>query len=446
MDARRAAELLRALTEEHAVPGAQLALYTGSKIVSVATGVVRAGEVRRVDTDTMFAFGSVTKAFTATLALQLVADGDVGLDEPMADLLPSWRRTRSKALARITLRHLLSHTAGLVADHQLADMGDRSLARYAASVADLPVLCAPGSRFSYANTGYNVVGQLIEELSGMPWQTALREFLLEPLGAEPRLLNARDGSGRATASGHVVQPGGRAAVPVNLFLPATWAPAGGLVGSAEDLLALARLHIGAHLEADRLLDTEHRSQMHRTQEGADAFGMANGWALGLGSYGDGDAWLGHDGTVDGATCHLRFHPATGTAVALTTNATTGTLLWPDLVDRLRRRGVPVGDYEPALDAPPADGPESVDPDHVVGDYANGDTVFSVRPHGDGVRLSDRTGLVADLTLHRRLAFEARRLDSGQAPWIGRFLMDDDAPGATLMQLTGRSAARVPTAA
>ncbi|WNZ08510.1 serine hydrolase domain-containing protein [Streptomyces sp. 11x1] len=444
MEIRYVAELLRTLAEDHAVPGAQLAVDTGSQVLSVATGVLREGCPQPVETSSAFAFGSVTKAFTATLAVQLASDGDIELDAPVAELLPNWRVPQVSALARVTLRHLLSHTSGLVSDHQLGDPMERSLAHYAASVAGLPLLFEPGSRFSYANTGYNVVGRLVEEITGLPWDAALRDFLLVPLGITPHIPRTRADSARTSASGHVVQPGGRAATPVDLFLPATWAPAGGLAGSAEDLLALARLHTGAHPRAARLLDAEHRAAMHRPQLDADAFGLADGWALGLGRYGADDGWLGHDGTVDGSTCHLRFHPETGMAVALTTNSTTGTLLWPELVTRLRAQGLPVADYDSPLPSSRTAAP-TVDACRVLGDYANGDTLFSVRPHGSGVRLSDRTGLVANLSLHDQMVFSARRVDSGHAPWFGRFLVDGD-NGTALMQLTGRSATRVATAA
>ncbi|MFD4243537.1 serine hydrolase domain-containing protein [Streptomyces sp. NPDC058525] len=448
MNMRHAADLLSTLAREHAVPGAQLAVDTGTEVFSVATGVTRSTAGVPVEDGTAFAYGSVTKAFTATLVLQLASDGDIGLDDPLADSLAEFRRPKDRAAAALTARQLLSHTAGLVSDHQLPDPGERSLFRYAASVAALPLLLAPGTSFSYANTGYNLLGRLVEEVTGTSWQTALGDFLLGPLGIRPHFLHGSGPGGRVEAEGHAVRPGEREARPVGLYLPPTWAPAGGLCGSARDLLGFARLHTGAAAGADTLLGPRDRAAMHTPQPAADAFGMADGWTLGLARYGADGQWLGHDGTVDGATCHLRFHPASGAAVALTTNATTGTRLWPELLAELRTLGLDVADYtgarpeSPQSTESPAAGRTPADPAPLYGDYANGDTVFSVRPHGDGIRLSDPSGLLADLELHDGLRFSARRTDTAAAPYPGRFVPDPATGAVDLMQLAGRSATRL----
>ena len=231
-------------------------------------------------------------------------------------------------------------------------------------------------------------------------------------------------------------------MPVTGFLPPTWAPASGLAGTATDLLAFCLLHTGAHTRAGAVLDAEHRALMHTPAADADAFGMADGWGLGLAGYGDPDGpWLGHDGTVDGASCAVRFSPRTGTAVAMTANASTGTRLWSDVLRELRAFGIHVADYAATIPAaiPPAAAGA------VLGDYANGTTVFSVRPHEDGVRLSDRTGLLADLEMHEHHYFSARRVDAATAPFVGRFVASRGTRDITVMQLAGRSARRVAAA-
>jgi CubicO group peptidase (beta-lactamase class C family) len=354
-------------------------------------------------------------------------------------------------MSSITLRHLLSHTSGLVADHELDDTEERSLLRYASSVASTRLLHRPGQCFSYANTGYNLLGRAVEAVTGMTWRTAVEDFLLRPLDIEPVFLHGPAGSvARSQAISHAVRPDDGQARPVGLFLPQTWAPASGLAGSAEDLIGFARLHMGLHPAANAVLDDDHRRYMRTPAPAADAFGMADGWGLGLACYRDANSgpgtassdWFGHDGTVDGGTCHLRFQPETGTAVAVTANATTGSLLWSDVLEELRLFGMAVADYRP--DVP---GTATLpDPGRLLGDYLNGDTCFSLRRHRDGIRLSDRTGLVADVTLHDRMIFTARRVDAGDAPYTGRFVLDGATGDITLMQLGGRSAQRMATAA
>lgn len=233
----------------HAVPGAQLAVHTGAGTVSVVAGLECYGEPRAVDTRTAFAYGSVSKVFAATLVLQLVSDGDLELDEPVSDVLAEFREPADARLASITSRQLLSHTSGLVADHELDDSDERSLFRYATSVAQLPLLDRPGNSFSYSNTGYNILGRLVEAVTGLKWRDALQDFLLRPLGVDPYIDHSSERPARALAKGHAVRPGQREARPVDQFLPPTWTPAGGLSGSAQDLIALARLHMGTDPKA-----------------------------------------------------------------------------------------------------------------------------------------------------------------------------------------------------
>lgn len=446
MEADLAEERLATLARAHAIPGAQLTVHQAGRSLSVVTGTRRAGTADPISTKTAFALGSVTKAFTAALVGQLVADGELEWDDPVAEYVAEFDNAMDDAFSEITLRHLLSHTGGLVADHETDDVADSSLARYTASVsAATCTMHRPGSCFSYANSGYNILGRTVEAVTEMRWQAALASLTLRPLGIDPVFVHDEPGGQRPIAQCHTVRPDqDRSATPVGLFLPPSWAPAGGLATSADDLAALATLFLGTHPDATALLPEEQRAEMCARAPATDAFGMADGWGLGLAHHASPDGeWLGHDGTVDGGTAHLRFRPADGTIVALTTNATTGTAMWTELVDVLREEGVPVGDHRPlATTAPPL----TAGLDRFDGDYRNGDTVFRVRATGDGgaAVLTDATGLVADLTVHEDLTFTACRNDIDAAPYTGRFVMNPASGRTHLMQLGGRAARRTAT--
>ncbi|MEU9232745.1 serine hydrolase domain-containing protein [Streptomyces subrutilus] len=451
MEGHFPAARLREIAHGHSVPGAQLTVHQVGETRSVAIGVAHSATAEPVTTATAFAFGSVTKAFTATVVAQLVSDGELDLDDPVGEYLAEFDGAADESMSSITLRQLLSHTAGLVADHELDNVDESSLARYSASVATTAPLHDPGTCFSYSNSGYNILGRVIESVTDMKWQAAMDNRLLRPLGFESLFLGSGDSAARESATCHVVRPGRNGAEPVGLFLPRSWAPAGGLAGSADDLIAFARLHLGTHPASATLLTGDMRAAMHTRVPVAEAFGMADGWGLGLAHYAspEGD-WLGHDGTVDGGTAHLRFHPRSGAAVALTANSTTGTLMWADVVDELRALGMPVGDYRPRVPAAmPAVTAAVPAPGGLLGEYRNGDTYFSVRRDdsegGTGLRLSDGTGLVAAMTLHEQLFFTARRLDADEAPYTGRFVSDPATGEAALMQLGGRSARRTAAA-
>ncbi|MER7764261.1 serine hydrolase domain-containing protein [Streptomyces sp. NPDC097619] len=463
MTARRVADRLRELAREHSVPGAQLAVHGPEGGLSVAAGVVRSGSADPVTLETAFAYGSVTKAFTAALVARLVADGDVEFDDPVGDYLAEFEGAVDARMASVTVRSLLSHTSGLVADHEPEDSETMDPARYAASAARTGILYEPGTAFSYSNTGYVLLGRMVEAVTDMTWQQAMEKLVLKPLGIVP-CFTARPGGrprgpARTLADCHVVRPGVAGADPVGLFLPPAWSPAAGLAGSAEDLLSFARSHLGAEDGSVLFPDPAVRAALWERVAAAAPFGMADGWGLGLGVYSSpaGD-WLGHDGTVDGGTAHLRFHPESGTAVALTTNATTGTRMWARLVDELRGAGVPVGDSRPLV--PPlltwddtgaagvagAAGGATASLD-VLGDYRNGDTSFSVRRTANAgpgaLEFTDGTGLRAALTLHEGLVFTARRTDADEAPYLGRFVTDGSTGRIAALQLAGRSALRVP---
>src|SRR5262249_7759119 len=159
--------------------------------------------------------------------------------------------------------------------------------------------------FSYSNLGYVLVGRLIEVITGMAWEEAIQAILLRPLRIEPAFvvddLDTEGGSAeRPVAVGHSVNlsTGRTRAVPQSL------APAGGLALSALDLIPLASVYMGR--TTGNVLPPEYAAQMCRPVPGADPSGLAEGWGLGLATFGDG--WVGHDGNAYGTLCYLRIAP------------------------------------------------------------------------------------------------------------------------------------------
>nr|WP_246257430.1 serine hydrolase domain-containing protein [Amycolatopsis anabasis] len=419
----RLCRLLKQIAGKCHVPGAQLTLHRSGETTTVVTGERVAGAPVRPGTP--FPLGSVSKCFTATVAMQLVADGDLALDAPLSEYLPELAASRARAPREVTLRQVLSHTGGLVSDHEPEDEGAGVPHRYALAVRDLGDVGVPGDSFSYSNTGYVLVGHLVERIAGLDWWDAVDSFVNGPLG----LAVARLGDpvvARRMAVPHVVTGG--VAREVEPLLPAGWAPAGGLVGTSADLVAFALAHLDGDLVPDDLA-----ALMRRPVE-AEPFGIADGWGLGWGVYeGPGGRWAGHDGTLAGTTCSLRFHPETRTALALVTNASTGLDLWAEIVAELE-----VGTYEPAA-VEPAPG---ADLDEFAGDYRNDTTCFSVRARGTGgLQLEDGTGFAAVLMPGREDVFGVRPDgDLGAAPHIGRFLRDSEGR-VSAIQFSGRIARR-----
>jgi D-alanyl-D-alanine carboxypeptidase len=156
---------------ETGAPGMTLALANRDGLIRVSTyGFADTKAGLRVENETMFEIGSISKSFVGLAVLQLKEEGKLDLNKPVTDYLP-WLKINSKFEA-ITTHHLLSHTAGLPGAPLLLD----------ALLGELWTAYAPGKRFLYSNTGYNLLGFLTEAVDKRPFAVAMRERLLVPLG------------------------------------------------------------------------------------------------------------------------------------------------------------------------------------------------------------------------------------------------------------------------
>lgn len=421
----RLQRLLAGLAHRHQVPAAQLTIHSGGRTRSVAVGDITAAA--------KFPVGSITKAFTAALAMLLVSDGDLApgdaLGEHLADLGPQ--------AGRPTVEQILSHTGGLPAALGAAADSAGSARRYLRACRDAGLVQQPGQGFSYSNVGYVLTGYVVEAITGMSWWEAMDTLLLEDLGIVPAFV-VEPGSRRRAGthvSGHAVHAATGRARPVAQTLSGVEAPAGALALSADDLVAFGRMFCGGEtpLPAD-LLDL-----MRRPVPGAEPFGLADGWGLGLAAYRGADAdWTGHDGTADGTSCHLRVDPEHDRVVALTTNAGSGSALWVDLVGELRAAGLPVGDYELPRDLERT----TRQPAEVSGKYTNGDLEYHVDVHDDGGAVLVVDGEVyPELAVLDNGAFSVREPGTDRRIVGGRFLTDPATGTVSAMQAGGRIARR-----
>lgn len=144
-----------------------------------ARGPIQVAAVGRA-ADALVPLGSARKWLTSAVVLMLVEEGKLSLDAPIADVLTRWQ---SPYRDQITLRHLMSHTSGLVRRPPPGRCsGAQTLAACVDQIAVLPLLSLPGERFRYSSAGFNVVARVAEEASGMRWQDLMQQRLFSPLG------------------------------------------------------------------------------------------------------------------------------------------------------------------------------------------------------------------------------------------------------------------------
>ncbi|NBH09948.1 serine hydrolase domain-containing protein, partial [Amycolatopsis sp. SID8362] len=281
-------------------------------------------------------------------------------------------------------------------------------------------VCPAGTAFSYSNLGYALVGAVIEAVTGMTWREAVEAIVLRPSKIEP--VYAEHG-----VSGHGRATGPAGARPVAQVLPPMLEPAGALAFSARDLVELGRIHLGK----PGLLDVVTAADMHRAVPEAEPFGLADGWGLGIAHFGTGDdTWLGHDGTADGTSCHLRVDQAGACVVAFTANGAAGTDMWHDVAADLRELGL---DLPEQRFGGPGARPVPVPEGH-FGTYRNGAIDYTVRRDGAGAALVVDGEVYPELVLHDDGSFTVRDPATGRATPCGRFR-------STAVEIGGRLARR-----
>src|SRR5262249_25963698 len=137
---------------------------------------------------TLFQIGSIGKIFTATLVMQLVDEGRLELDRPIINYLPDLRLCDEDAQRTITLRHLLTHTPGFDGDgfDDVPENGcdDETIFRMPSKLFRLKQWTRPGEVYTYCNIGFSLAGATVARLLEMPFETAMRRRVFEPLQLE----------------------------------------------------------------------------------------------------------------------------------------------------------------------------------------------------------------------------------------------------------------------
>lgn len=395
---------LAVLAERHHVPGAQLGILrlgsdgAADELAQTAHGVLHIRTGAPATTDSLFQIGSITKVWTATVAMALVDEGLLELDTPVAEVLPELRLADPDVTKAVTLRHLLTHTSGIDGDvFTDTGRGDDCLEKYVEVLGEAGQNHPLGATWSYCNSGYALMGRLIEKVTGKTWDEAMRERLFTPLGLDHTVTLPEEALLFAAAVGHDELEG--ELVPAAAWgLPRSIGPAGLVTSTVADVLAFARLHLtgGVAPDGTRLLSEDSAAAMAAHQADLpDKFILGDSWGLGWIRFGWGEHRLiGHDGNTIGQAAFLRVLPDQGLAVTLLTNGGHTRDLYEDLYREIfaELAGVEI----PPAFAPPEQ-PVTVDITPYVGVYERTSVRMDVLDGDDGPRLRTTiTGPLAEL--------------------------------------------------
>ena len=320
------------------IPGASVAVIEGGEIAwAQGFGVVQADGTTPVAPDTIFQACSISKAVAAVAAMRLVQQRRLRLDDDVNDALTSWRIPANDAWQpRVTLRQLLSHTAGLTycwyPGYRRGEPTPTLLqtleGQPPANTPPVRVTGLPGVRFRYSGSHFSVLQQLLVDIAGQSFQALMRELVFEPLAMrhssyDPDFPAAHIG---ATAAGH--DAGGR---PIDGGWRVQQEAAGaGLWTTPADLARLA-LEVQAAWagRSSRLLDQPTARRMLAPQVG----GRGLGWSLE-----DDNRRFGHGGDNIGYKCRLVAAVEGGWGIAAMTNGDEGSRLVDAIVRAAGRVG------------------------------------------------------------------------------------------------------------
>ncbi|WP_051793120.1 serine hydrolase [Amycolatopsis jejuensis] len=440
------------LAKEHHVTGAAAAVAVGEDVVTVHTGCANTATAMPVRYDTLFAAGSVTKVFTASLVMTLVDDGLVELDAPVQRYLPEFRLADEAASARITVRMLLNHTAG-IPGHCMFNLprSPEVVAQHLDLLRDHPFTSPPGKFWSYSNGGMVVAGRLAEVTTGRTWDDALAERILRPLGARGTTFPEEMILG-STAVGHLVSASGEVTRVPRLLVDSGNGPAGAtLFCDIDAMIAFGQMHLrdGRAADGTPVLSPESAALM-QTPSLDPHWGLPfDNWGLGWYLRGTGAArTLGHTGGNTGAHSILTIAPEHGCAVAVLTNSSSGAVLNSLLTEELFQDLYGIS-AAPVMETP--GDPVPVDLDRYAGTYeAEGGTV-TVTVRGDRLEVAQHMedSLAEHLNLIMPGVVPMPPMTVTPCASEGRFLSDAGAPVSFVEDASyvyvGRIFRRVPAA-
>lgn len=291
----------------------------GRRIISY--GQINQGDQRPLNGDTVFEIGSITKIFTALLLADMVQQGEVSLNDPVAKYLPPDVKVPQRHGHPITLADLATHTSGLPffpSDVPVTDLkaAIRVLATYSVpqlyqflSTYELPR--EPGTRWEYSNLGFGLLGAALSRRAGKDYESLVRARITGPLGMKSTAITVSTKMKARMGVGHDSKLQPASAVNMPAFVAA-----GCLRSSATDLLTL----LAAFMDYKDSRLAPAMAAMLKTRREGPGFPQALGWWIALSKPGD-DGIIAFGGQTQGYASTIAFDPRTRVGIVVLSNGT-----------------------------------------------------------------------------------------------------------------------------
>jgi CubicO group peptidase (beta-lactamase class C family) len=322
------------------VPGASVAVIRDFEVAYVEVhGVKSMTTLEPVTEQTLFQAASLSKSVSSMAVMSLVQDGIVELDTDVGSYLTSWQvpYNVSHATEAVTLRRLMSHTAGTTVrgfrgyryTEPLPTLIQILNGEHPANSAPIVVDLVPGSAFRYSGGGYQVMEQAVNDVTDSDFPTLVRERVLEPVGMESSTYQQPipEAWFDLAASGYYADG---TAVPGRHHIYPEIAAAALWTTSRDLARFIIEVQLSLRGESNKVLSRENTEVLLAEVE--------DGYALGLGVWTEkGQPYFGHDGANDGFRCRMVAHRTGGYGVVILTNSDNGLELSDAVVDLIGKR-------------------------------------------------------------------------------------------------------------
>lgn len=332
-------EHIRELMDKGDIPGLSVVVIRGDSVSMQNFGYSDLSTKTPVTSNTLFQVGSCSKAFTALAALRLASEGKLDLDAPVSKYLP-WFYVTYKDDQRpvIKVRQLLHHTSGIPfrsISNIPADSSSGALERTVRSITGIELSHLPGTKYEYATINYDVVGLIIQVVSGMPYEEYVQQNILLPLGMVHTSIG-RPAGGLPVATGY----------KIGFFAPREYNapvfrgnnPAGYVVSNAEDMCRWLRIQMQLeHTALDSIIRASHVPDL--TVEPFGQLSYAYGWMIDPYS----DPMVIHGGYNPNYTADVEFYSdgKVGVVLLANSNSLCTDIIGKYLVAKLKHKELPM---------------------------------------------------------------------------------------------------------